>query len=118
MAVLQGGDAAPSREIASGADEERAQIISLPYDHCAARSWCCGCSMHAAGGATALLPEADDSRILADEVDRPATERAQVNLNYTPEDEAFREQVRSFLRAKLPGDISQKLKHHKPLSKE
>jgi alkylation response protein AidB-like acyl-CoA dehydrogenase len=74
--------------------------------------------MHAAGGATALLPEADDSRILADEVDRPATERAQVNLNYTPEEEAFREQVRSFLRAKLPGDISQKLKHHKPLSKE
>ena len=41
-----------------------------------------------------------------------------MNLNYTPEELAFREQVRSFVRAKLPGDISQKVLHHKRLSKE
>jgi len=41
-----------------------------------------------------------------------------VNLNYTPEEQAFREQVRSFVRANLPGDISQKILHHKRLAKE
>jgi alkylation response protein AidB-like acyl-CoA dehydrogenase len=41
-----------------------------------------------------------------------------VNLNYTPEEQAFREQVREFVRNSLPGDISQKVLHHKRLSKE
>jgi alkylation response protein AidB-like acyl-CoA dehydrogenase len=41
-----------------------------------------------------------------------------VNLNYTPEEQGFREQVREFVRNSLPGDISQKVLHHKRLSKE
>ena len=41
-----------------------------------------------------------------------------MNLNYTPEEQAFREQVREFVRNSLPGDISQKVLHHKRLSKE
>jgi alkylation response protein AidB-like acyl-CoA dehydrogenase len=69
----------------------------------------------------ALLPETDDSRILTSAISfasYPSWSGFEVNLNYTPEEQAFREQVRSFLRANLPGDISQKVLHHKRLSKE
>jgi len=41
-----------------------------------------------------------------------------VDLNYTPEEQAFREQVRAFVRAELPADISRKVLEHKRLAKE
>ena len=41
-----------------------------------------------------------------------------MNLNYTPEEQAFREQVREFVRTQLPSDISRKVIEHKRLSKE
>ena len=41
-----------------------------------------------------------------------------VDLNYTPEEQAFREEVRAFVRAELPADISRKVLEHKRLSKE
>src|SRR5690349_22894985 len=69
-----------------------------------------------------LLPERDDCRILTCNSRRflscPLRVRPDVNLNYTPEEQAFREQVRNFVRANLPGDIGQKVLHHKRLSKD
>ncbi|HTT39709.1 MAG TPA: acyl-CoA dehydrogenase family protein [Burkholderiales bacterium] len=41
-----------------------------------------------------------------------------MDLNYTPEEQAFREQVRAFVRAELPADISRKVLEHKRLAKE
>ncbi len=41
-----------------------------------------------------------------------------MNLNFTPEEEAFREEVRAFLRDKLPTRISEKVRTHKRLNKE
>ncbi len=41
-----------------------------------------------------------------------------MNLNYTPEEQAFREQVRVFLNERLPAEISRKVLEHKRLSKE
>ncbi len=41
-----------------------------------------------------------------------------MDLNYTAEEQAFREEVRSFLQAKLPADISSKVKNHKRLAKD
>ncbi|MDP2133560.1 MAG: acyl-CoA dehydrogenase family protein [Sulfuritalea sp.] len=40
-----------------------------------------------------------------------------MDLNFTPEEQAFREQVRSFLRAKLPADISHKVLGAKRMDK-
>jgi hypothetical protein len=40
-----------------------------------------------------------------------------MDLNYTPEDLAFRDQVRSYLEANLPTDLQQKVLNHKRLSR-
>jgi alkylation response protein AidB-like acyl-CoA dehydrogenase len=45
-------------------------------------------------------------------------ESSHVDLNYTPEEEAFRAEVRAFVRSKLPSDISRKVIENKRLSKE
>ena len=36
-----------------------------------------------------------------------------MNLNYTPEEQAFREEVRSFVHERLPADIRRKVLEHK-----
>ncbi len=41
-----------------------------------------------------------------------------MDLNYTAEEQAFREEVRQFLREKLPPEIAAKVKAHKRLTKE
>jgi len=41
-----------------------------------------------------------------------------MDLNYTAEDFAFRDEVRAFLDANLPKDLQQKVRDHKRLSKE
>src|ERR1700677_4380690 len=41
-----------------------------------------------------------------------------MDLNYTAEDFAFRDEVRAFLDANLPKDLQQKVRNHKRLSKE
>ncbi len=41
-----------------------------------------------------------------------------MDINYTPEERAFRDEVRGFLNDKLPADISRKVKEHKRLGKE
>jgi alkylation response protein AidB-like acyl-CoA dehydrogenase len=41
-----------------------------------------------------------------------------VDLNYSAEENRFREEVRAFVREKLPGDLAQKVLHHKRLGKE
>ena len=41
-----------------------------------------------------------------------------MDLNYTPEEQAFREEVRSFLRERLPHEVSRKVLEHKRLGKE
>ena len=41
-----------------------------------------------------------------------------MDLNYTAEDLAFRDQVRSYLEANLPQDLQQKVLNHKRLSRE
>ena len=41
-----------------------------------------------------------------------------MNVNYTAEELAFRDEVRAFLSAELPTDIAQKVKLGKHLSKE
>jgi alkylation response protein AidB-like acyl-CoA dehydrogenase len=41
-----------------------------------------------------------------------------MDLNYTPEEQAFRDEVRAFVRASLPHDISRKVLEHKELGKE
>ncbi|MGB8338083.1 MAG: acyl-CoA dehydrogenase family protein [Burkholderiales bacterium] len=40
-----------------------------------------------------------------------------MDLNYTPQELAFRDEVRAFVRANLPADISQKVLEHKRLDK-
>ena len=39
-----------------------------------------------------------------------------MDLNYTPEEQAFREEVRAFVRANLPRDIAKKVLHHRRLA--
>ncbi len=41
-----------------------------------------------------------------------------MDINYTPEERAFRDEVRTFLNDKLPKDIARKVKEHKRLGKE
>jgi alkylation response protein AidB-like acyl-CoA dehydrogenase len=41
-----------------------------------------------------------------------------MNLNYTAEELAFRDEVRAFLEEKLPADIAAKVKGFRHLSKE
>ena len=41
-----------------------------------------------------------------------------MDINYTPEERTFRDEVRTFLKDKLPADISRKVKEHKRLGKE
>ena len=41
-----------------------------------------------------------------------------MDMNYTAEERAFRDEVRTFLNEKLPKDISSKVKEHKRLGKE
>ncbi|QVL44100.1 MAG: acyl-CoA dehydrogenase family protein [Alcanivorax sp.] len=41
-----------------------------------------------------------------------------MDINYTAEERAFRDEVRTFLNEKLPKDISSKVKEHKRLGKE
>ena len=41
-----------------------------------------------------------------------------MDLNYSPEETAFREEVREFLRTRLPGDISRKVLGHHRLGKD
>ena len=41
-----------------------------------------------------------------------------MDLNYTPEEQAFREEVRAFVRANLPRDIAEKVLHHRRLVKD
>ena len=41
-----------------------------------------------------------------------------MNLDYSPEETAFREEVRAFLRAELPGDVSRKVLDHRRLAKD
>jgi alkylation response protein AidB-like acyl-CoA dehydrogenase len=41
-----------------------------------------------------------------------------MDLNYSPEEQAFREEVRAFVRSRLPYDISRKVLGHKRLTKE
>jgi alkylation response protein AidB-like acyl-CoA dehydrogenase len=41
-----------------------------------------------------------------------------MNLNFTPEESAFREEVRTFLDLKLPGDVKRKVLEHRRLGKD
>ena len=41
-----------------------------------------------------------------------------MDLNYAPEEQAFREEVRAFVRANLPRDIAEKVLHHRRLVKD
>ncbi len=41
-----------------------------------------------------------------------------MDLNYTPEEQAFRDEVRAFVRSRLPHDISRKVLEHKRLNRE
>ncbi|MDN3518795.1 acyl-CoA dehydrogenase family protein [Aquisalimonas lutea] len=41
-----------------------------------------------------------------------------MDINFTPEEEAFRQEVRDFLREKLPAHMSDKVLNHKHLSKD
>jgi alkylation response protein AidB-like acyl-CoA dehydrogenase len=41
-----------------------------------------------------------------------------MDLNYTQEEDAFREEVREFLRVRLPGDLARKVLDHKRLGKD
>ncbi len=41
-----------------------------------------------------------------------------MDLNYTPEEEAFRAEVRAFVRSKLPPEIGRKVLEHKRLNKD
>lgn len=41
-----------------------------------------------------------------------------MDINYTPEERAFRDEVRAFLKDKLPTDIARKVKGHKRVGKE
>ena len=41
-----------------------------------------------------------------------------MDLNYTREEQAFREEARSFVRDNLPKDIADKVLHHKRLVKD
>ena len=41
-----------------------------------------------------------------------------MDLNYTPEETAFRVEVREFIRSQLPGDLSRKVLEHKRLGKD
>ena len=41
-----------------------------------------------------------------------------MDLNYTPEEIAFRDEVRAFLSEKLPKEMSDKVKYRKHLTKE
>jgi alkylation response protein AidB-like acyl-CoA dehydrogenase len=41
-----------------------------------------------------------------------------LDLNYTPDEQRFRDAVRAFLKAKLPSEISRKVLEHKRLSKD
>jgi alkylation response protein AidB-like acyl-CoA dehydrogenase len=41
-----------------------------------------------------------------------------MDLNYTPQEQAFRDEVRAFVRSNLPQDISRKVLEHKRLGKE
>lgn len=41
-----------------------------------------------------------------------------MDLNYTKEEQAFREEVRSFVHDNLPKDIADKVLHHKRLVKD
>jgi len=41
-----------------------------------------------------------------------------MDLNYTPEEQAFREEVRSFLAAELPDDLTEGARGHEDLNKE
>ncbi len=41
-----------------------------------------------------------------------------MDLNYSPEETAFRQEVREFLRTRLPGDISRKVLEHHRLGKD
>jgi alkylation response protein AidB-like acyl-CoA dehydrogenase len=41
-----------------------------------------------------------------------------MDLTYTPEEQAFRAEVRDFVRANLPGDIAAKVLHHRRLGKD
>src|SRR5262245_43370368 len=48
-----------------------------------------------------------------------ASERVRpMDLNYTPEEQAFREEVSAFLRERMPAEISRKVLEHKRLNKE
>ena len=40
-----------------------------------------------------------------------------MDLSYSLEDEAFRAEVRAFLKAKLPAELSRKVRLSQPLSK-
>ena len=41
-----------------------------------------------------------------------------MDLNYTKEEQAFREEVHSFVHGNLPKDIADKVLHHKRLVKD
>ena len=41
-----------------------------------------------------------------------------MDLNYTTEELAFRDEVRSWLRANLPGELRQKMESYQELSKD
>ena len=41
-----------------------------------------------------------------------------MDLTYTPEEQAFRAEVRAFVAANLPRDIAQKVLHHRRLGKD
>jgi alkylation response protein AidB-like acyl-CoA dehydrogenase len=41
-----------------------------------------------------------------------------MDLNYTPQEQAFRDEVRAFVRSRLPHEISRKVLEHKRLEKE
>ena len=41
-----------------------------------------------------------------------------MDLNYSPEEEAFRAEIRAFVKDKLPARLADKVKHHKNLTKQ
>ncbi|MGH8632268.1 MAG: pimeloyl-CoA dehydrogenase large subunit, partial [Burkholderiales bacterium] len=41
-----------------------------------------------------------------------------MDLNFTPEENAFRSEVKAFLDQKLPGDVKRKVLEHRRLNKD
>src|SRR5699024_9326406 len=50
--------------------------------------------------------------------DKNLARENRMDIHYTAKEQAFREEVRAFLKAKLPADIARKVKEHKRIGKQ